>query len=384
MSIEKLFKEIENLEQHYINFLIDVCNIESPTDYKIGVDKVGKYFIDKAKLKGWDVEIFSQPISGDCVCITLNPNAKGKPVCISGHLDTVHPVGLFNKNSTAIKEDKIYGPGVADCKGGIVAGFMALDALEKIGFIDRPIKLILQSDEENGSRFSNKETVNFMAEKAKDCIAFLNAEPYVKGKATTVRKGIKKYAFVITGKAAHSGACYTGVSAIKDASYRVIELEKFKEPEGITCNCGIINGGTAENTVPEKCTVTADFRYLTVEQGKTIDEFVVEFAKKTFVDGATCEPILKSWRYPMESKQKNVELLEKINKIYADCGLPILESKASFGGSDAADMTVKGIPCVDSLGVQGGFLHNVNEFIYTKSLVESAKRLASVALCIEE
>ena len=383
MSVEKLFNEIENLEQDYINFLIDVCNIESPTEYKEGVDAVGKYFINKANEKGWEVEVFPQPVSGDCVTITLNPNAKGKPVCISGHLDTVHPVGLFPKNPTTIKEDKIYGPGIDDCKGGVVAGFMAMDALEKIGFTDRPVKLILQSDEENGSRFSNKETVNYMAEKGKDCVAFLNVEPCHPGKATTIRKGIKKYAFEITGRAVHSGSCYLGVSAIKEASYRIIELEKFKDPDGITCNCGIISGGTAENTVPEKCTFTADFRYLTVEQGKWIDEFAVEFCKKSFVEGATTVPVLKSWRYPMELTQKNVDLLAKMNKIFADCGLPVLEGKRNLGGSDAADMTVRGIPCIDSLGTEGGDIHNVNEFIYTRSLVESAKRLATVAYLIK-
>ena len=42
MSVEKLLNQIENLEQEYVNFLIDVCNIESPTDHKVGVDAVGK------------------------------------------------------------------------------------------------------------------------------------------------------------------------------------------------------------------------------------------------------------------------------------------------------------------------------------------------------
>ncbi|MBR1983208.1 MAG: M20/M25/M40 family metallo-hydrolase [Clostridia bacterium] len=383
MSIEKLLKEIETKEQEYINFLIDVCNIESPTDYKKGVDAVGKYFIDKAKEKGWDVEVFSQPISGDAICITMNANAKAKPVCISGHLDTVHPVGLFPKNPTVIKEDKIYGPGVADCKGGCVAGFMAMDALEKIGFTDRPIKLILQSDEENGSRFSNKETVRFMAEKAKDCIAFLNGEPYNDGEITIERKGIKKYAFEVTGKAVHSSICFTGASAITEASYKVIELEKFKDEDGITCNCGIISGGTAENTVPEKCTITADFRYKTVEQGKFIDDFVQRLAKKSNINGTVTTPVLKSWRYPMEKTQKNQELVQKINKIYKQAGMIELTPKLGLGGADSADMTVAGIPTVDCLGTEGKYIHNVNEFIYKKSLVQSAKRLAVVVYSID-
>ncbi len=383
MSVEKLFTQIENLENEYLNFLIDVCNIESPTDYKTGVDAVGKYFIDKAEQKGWDVEVCKQEVSGDCVCITLNPNAKGQPVCFSGHMDTVHPVDLFPKNPTVIKDGIVYGPGVIDCKGGCVASFMAMDALQRIGYIDRPIKLILQSDEENGSRFSNKTTVDFMGEKAKGCIAFLNTEPHYNSRATVERKGIKKYGFEITGKSAHSGKCYDGISAIKDASYRIIELENLKDAKGITCNCGIISGGTAENTVPEKCAFTADFRYKTVEQGKWIDEFVVEFAKKTFVEGASCVATLKSWRFPMEKVQRNVELLEKINKIYQDIGLPVLEEVSNDGGADSADMTVKGIPCLDSFGTEGGKVHSEQEFMYANSLIKSAKRLASVAYCIK-
>ena len=49
-----LFKEIDNLESKYIDFWVDVCNTESPTNYKEGVDNVGKLFIDVAKKFGWD------------------------------------------------------------------------------------------------------------------------------------------------------------------------------------------------------------------------------------------------------------------------------------------------------------------------------------------
>ena len=51
----------------------------------------------------------------------------------------------------------MYGPGVMDCKGGIVAAIMAMEALEKCGFTERPVQLLLQSDEENGSATSNKK-----------------------------------------------------------------------------------------------------------------------------------------------------------------------------------------------------------------------------------
>ena len=45
MVCDNLFKVIDSLEEKYTKVLVDVCNIESPTDYKKGVDAViGKAF----------------------------------------------------------------------------------------------------------------------------------------------------------------------------------------------------------------------------------------------------------------------------------------------------------------------------------------------------
>lgn len=383
MTCEKLLKTIDSLEEEYLQFLIDVCNIDSPTDYKIGVDKVGDYFINKAKSKGWMVEVQNQPISGNCVCITLNPTANAQSVCFSGHMDTVHPVGSFGVNPTKIVDDIVYGPGVIDCKGGLVAAFMAMDALERSGFKDRPVKLILQSDEENGSRFSNKTTVDFMIEKATDCIAFLNAESFQKDGVCVSMKGIRKYSFEVLGKAIHSCVCYFGKSAILEAAQKIIKLEQFKDGNSITCNCGLISGGTAENIVPDKCTFTADFRFKNDIQAKQIEKIVKEIEEQSFVEGTTCKATLKSWRYPMEKTEKNLALCDKINEIYKQNNLPVLTPYDSYGAADSADITHAGIPCLDCLGVDGGKLHTIDEFMYKKSLVESAKRLATVAYCIK-
>lgn len=383
MECEKLFGIIEDLKDEYIQFLIDVCNIESPTDYKEGVDRVGNYFADKAREKGWKVERQHQEISGDVVCITMNPDAKGEHICFSGHMDTVHPLGSFGNPPVTRDEEKIYGPGTTDCKGGCVVSFMAMDALERYGYKDRPIKLILQSDEENGSRTSKKTTVGYMYEQAKGCIAFLNAEAGgMKGHSITM-KGICKFRFDITGKSAHSGSCAKGVSAVCEAAQKIIRLEQYKDSSSITCNCGLIEGGTAANTVPEKCTFTADFRYNTESEKDTIMKIVEEIATTSFVEGSQCSYELESSRCPMEKKQRNVDLFEKIRKIYLDHGFDDIEMFASLGGADAADLTQMGITCLDNFGIGGGYVHSLSEFAYIKSLTFSAKRLALIACCLE-
>lgn len=382
MKCEKLFQTIESLRDEYIKFLTDICTIESPTEYKEGVDRVGEYISNKANQMGWLVEKQNQEISGNVICITMNSNAKGDPVCFSGHMDTVHPVGSFGKTPVRFDNEKIYGPGVADCKGGIAAAFMAMDALQRCGFDERPVKLILQSDEENGSRNSNKTTVKYMCEKAKGCIAFLNTEPGNRKGHVIAMKGICKFRFEITGKSAHSAACYMGVSSICEAAEKIIRLEKYKDKDGITCNCGLINGGSAENTVPEKCTFTADFRFHTDEQKKEVIRIAKEIADTSFVEGTTCNLILSSSRYAMAKTQKNIALFEKVRKIYIDNGLDDIEMLESLGAADTSDLTHYGITCLESFGIIGGDTHKLSEFAYLDSLALAAKRLASVAFCI--
>ncbi len=382
IKCSELFKRIDELEKEYIDFWVDICNIESPTEYKEGVDKCGQYIIDKAKNRGWKVDVQKQAVSGDAICITINPDAKGEPVCYSGHIDTVHAVGSFGENPVRIEGDTMYGPGVVDCKGGVAAAFCAMAALEDIGFKDRPVKLIVQSDEENGSRFSNKTTVDFMAKCAKGCVAFLNAERHTPGEATYCRKGISKYRFEVTGKVMHASRCFKGASAIREAAYKIIELEKMKDKDGLTCNCGLINGGTAENTVPEKCIFTADIRFPDIDAMNEADKFVKEIAAKSFVEGTSCRVELASTRVAMPKSEKNLELLSKINKIFEENGIHTLDAVFGFGGSDAADMTTRGIPCLDSFGVEGEGSHKLTENAEISSLARCAKKLSAIAYCI--
>ena len=382
MQCEKLFEVIDSLSDEYLDFLEDVCNIESQTIDKEGVDKVGAYFAEKAKQHGWKVEVVPTQGSGDVVCITLKPDAAGAPVTFSGHMDTVHPKGLFGYPPVRRDWEKMYGPGVEDCKGGCVAGFQALDALDRIGFKERPVMLILQSDEENSSKTSGGTTIRWICEKAKGSAAFLNLESYDPGKATLLRKGILRYKLTVTGKAVHSSICQTGANAVAEAAYKLLELEKFKDPKGLTCNCGVIHGGTVPNAVAETCEFFADFRFATNEQYDEAVKAVEKVAAHSTIEGCTCKAEVFSSRPAMIESEKNNALLAKMNEIFAANGLQTLEKKKANGGSDAAQVTQAGIPCVDNLGPEGGRGHSKDEYVILRSVGEAVKRAAAVAYCI--
>ncbi len=382
MKCESMFNKIDELFSEYVSIWEDVCNIESPTSYKKGVDEVGAYFINLAEKFGWKVEVLEQGVSGNAVCITMNENANKLPIAISGHIDTVHPLGSFGKPPVKVLGGNIYGPGVMDCKGGVVAGIMAMHALKECGFTDRPIKLLLQSDEETSSRGSNKATINYICEKAKDCVAFLNLEPHTKGKVCIERKGIIKYSFKVTGKEAHAGLCATqGANAIAEASHKIIEIEKIKDALGVTCNVGVIKGGSVANTVAGECTFDVDVRFLNAYQKEWAEKRIKEIADKHFVDGCSTTLTQMSYRVAMEFCDRNVALLDKINDILIKNGFNELVPIMGAGGSDGADVTAFGIPCVDSIGVEGEGLHTPKEKAVLSSLKDAAKRVLAIISC---
>ena len=378
MDAVHIFAVIEELNESYCDLWERVCNMESPTEYKRGVDAVGEVFLQIARQNQWSVEVMKLEQAGNPICITMNPDAAERPVVLSGHIDTVYPLGAFPVPAVHRDGGRIYGPGVIDCKGGVVAAVMAMDALMRCGFRKRPVKLIIQTDEETGSTTSNKQTISFMLEKAKDAIAFLNLEGVQYGTAVLSRKGILRYRFTITGRSAHSAKCSEGANAICEAAYKIIQLEKWKDADGLTCNCGVIQGGTVPNSVAGECVFQADIRFENQKQYLEAVDFCQRIAAESTVPGCVCKLEKVSERPAMPLTAENEALFTRMNEIYETCGLPVLRARHCLGGSDAAYTTQAGIPTVDSLGVDGGNIHSPKEFAYIESLVDCAKRLAAM------
>ncbi|MBQ4274162.1 MAG: M20/M25/M40 family metallo-hydrolase, partial [Clostridia bacterium] len=109
---------------------------------------------------------------------------------------------------------------------------------------------------------------------------------------------------------------------------------------------------------------------------------VQRVADSVSVEGCRCEWREISYRPPMEYCEKNKQLLDKMNAIYAANGMPELTPRTANGGSDAAYVTEHGIPCVDALGVAGGPIHTKNEYVTIESIADAAKRVASVIYCL--
>lgn len=382
---QKVFNKIDELSHKYLNVLIDSCNIESKTEDKEAVDKVGDFFASIAKEMGYTIKKREFEKAGDVYSFTYNPGGKKKQISLSTHMDTVHAKGIFGYPPTRIEGDYVYGPGVNDSKGNIAVQLLVMEALKACGYDERPVKLILQSDEEVNSYLSENKTLEFIVEEAKGSAAFLNAENIEPDRLLTVgRKGITSHIVTVKGKKIHAGWCVNGASAIKEAAHKIIEFEKDNDNDGITFNCGVINGGGVTNIVADTCELRVEYRFKNMEQKKIADEKFERIVSTSYVKGthSTSEQI--STRLPMEADDKNKKLVETINDICKQVGIEPFGMAETPGGADSAYPSLAGIPTVDSIGIEGSGAHTLNEKARISSMPEMAKVVAAVIINFPE
>ena len=380
-----VFLVIDELCDKYLGVLIDACNIESKSDNKEGVDAVGEYFSNIAREMGYTQNKREFEQAGNVYSFTYNPCGEKKPISLSAHMDTVHEKGLFGYPPTHVEGDYVYGPGVGDCKGNIAIELLVMEALKRCGYKERPVKLILQSDEEVSSSLSDHKTIEFMVDEARGSAAFLNAESHNAARCLSIgRKGIVTYKVVVKGKKVHAGYCTRGANAIKEAAHKIIEFEEGNDIDSITFNCGKINGGAAKNIVADYCEFFVEYRFKNMEEKRIADEKFKRIIETVHVEGTTTSVEQLSWRLPMEPDEKNKRLVEIINGIMDDVGIEPFKAITTAGGADSAYTSLAGIPTIDSIGIEAEDIHTVRERARILSIAEMAKVTAAVIINFPE
>ena len=127
---------------------------ESPTFDAAAVDRMMDLAAYDLAVAGAHVERIPGRMGfGGSVRATFPHKDAGKPgILVSGHLDTVHPVGTLEKLPFRVEENRCYGPGILDMKGG---NYLTVEALRQIGRAGLetplPVTVLLTPDEEVGT-----------------------------------------------------------------------------------------------------------------------------------------------------------------------------------------------------------------------------------------
>jgi len=372
-----LLQYCEKRQEEIVQTVRQLVEIESPSDNKDGVDRLGSMLAGRFEGLGGHSMFHRVANFGNHLQVDFGGKSSGKPVLLLGHLDTVYPIGTLKTMPCKIDNRRLWGPGSFDMKGGIALMLHALEALraKHEDKLPRPVSVLLVSDEEVGSDTSRAITESL----ARKSAAVLVLEPAQgpKGAVKTARKGVGEYVLKVTGKAAHSGLDFEkGESAILELSRQLLAIPKFVDlKRGITLNAGIIQGGTRANVVPAEASAVLDLRVFHSKDGTVIDR-KLRFLKpvnrrcKLEVTGGMNRP-------PMERTPAVAALYKKAGEIAKQLGWK-LEEAAVGGGSDGNFTAGLGIPTLDGLGAVGEGAHASHESITISELPRRAALLAAL------
>lgn len=356
---------------------------ESPSHDKAAVDRCGRAVADPFRRAGARVTLHKRDVVGNVLQFDFAASAaesaglKASRLLLLGHFDTVWDMGTLKSMPCREHKGRLYGPGVYDMKAGITIALFAIRALNESGGLNRPVTVLLNTDEEIGSEHS-RELIESIAP---ECAAVLVLEPSAgpKGAVKTARKGVGEYAVRVQGVASHAGLDFVkGHSAILELARQIDRISSFTDlKRGLTVSVGTVRGGTRRNVVPAEAEAGVDVRIARASDAKRIEALfrrLKPFDRKCKVDvtGAINRP-------PLERTKPIAALYATAKGIARDLGFR-LDEAAVGGGSDGNFTAALGIATLDGLGAVGEGAHAVNESVVIEEL---PRRVALLAGLIE-
>lgn len=368
--------ELTTQKRSQIKSLVkELVEIESPSNNKEAVDRVGRRILQELKELGSEIRIIKQNMVGDQILASWGHGPGG--ILVMCHMDTVFDLGTLKTRPFREQDGKLFGPGVEDMKAGIAILLTVLRIFnEQNLWPNRPIKVLFNSDEETGSTTSRAIIEN----EAKNAEIVFCLEPALPtGEIKTARKGIGEIQVKVSGVAAHAGSDHQkGRNAIEELAHHILSAQKLTDyAQGTTVNVGVMAGGTRVNVVPEEAHAEIDFRVTTGEEYKRLEEWTKNLS--SVMDGTTVKGTISLNRPPMPRDALMARTFVKAKKIAREIGLELTEGSAG-GGSDANFIAPLGVAVLDGLGAVGDGAHSDREYIIEESLVLRAALLAALML----
>lgn len=396
--MEKVINLIDSSRKDIINFTKDLIKIPTVNPPGVNYELIVKILEAKLKKIGLRTRVietpkrlvknFSKNGSPKLNLIADWDLGREKTLHFNGHYDVVpaSPKRPDAFNPTIIG-NKLCGRGAEDMKGTIAAEIFAVEAVKRSGI--KPncnIQLSFTPDEETGGFDGFGYLVKNGLIKADFAIGEGHRDEFV----SIGNKGFIWANVTIHGKSTHGSTPYKGINAFEkllkvagnfDDLRKKIEKRKthlpVKDPRDRFATMtlgGILKGGEKTNIVPDKIVFSIDRRILPEENFNMVKrelEGALALAKKAD----------KSLRAEIEITSSDRPLLidskSPICQSIAKSIKKVLKKDAKFAitsvTTDMRFLLEKGIPAVGYSASGGGSWHSDDEFVFVKSVVDTAK-----------
>ncbi len=314
--------------------------------------------------------------------LTVRPEAPLQ-MLFTGHMDTVFAVDHPFQSTQWLDDTTLGGPGVADMKGGIAIMLAALKAIEHSAMAaGLGYEVVINSDEEVGSLSS----ADLLAQAARGKRAALTYEPAAlpDGTLAGARPGSGNFAITIHGRAAHAGRNpEDGRNAVLAASDLALRLAKARGPR-LSINPSRIEGGSPTNVVPDIAILRVNMRPATPEDQLRAQAIVDSSIAMVAAEHDVTIHLHGGFSRPPKPLSPAAEaLFELVKRAGADLGQAI-RWEPTGGVCDGNNIAACGVPVVDTMGVRGGKIHSMEEYLLVDSLAERAALSALTILRLVE
>lgn len=377
-------EELLNLTTKLVGFPTE----NPPADYTL----ISHFIAEEYRKLNMDVRIVAgQEDKPNVIARWQGNGASTECLMLSGHMDVVPAGGGWDHDpfKPLLEGNRLWGRGTADMKGAIAAQIIAVKALRKAGLeLKGNLYLGATVDDETAGTMGLRYVINEGWTK----LGWPRPTFHILGEPSSLQlfiafKGRMWVKITLEGRSAHGGNPSAGINAIEKMTaliQAITGLERLGHPQmgSDTINIGTIQGGEKTNIVPDACSITVDYRYVSPQNPEVIERRLKDVIAKLSAQDPQFKlkefEIFES-RSPREvsSENKYIQNLKEITE-------RVTGREANFGGvlsaGDAYWTLSAGIPAVfygpGSLGVA----HTSKEFLPIDELVSAAKIFALYTL----
>ncbi|QDL93975.1 M20/M25/M40 family metallo-hydrolase (plasmid) [Paroceanicella profunda] len=308
-----------------------------------------------------------------------HPDMDKPGIMVSGHFDTVHPIGTLAQNPFRREDGKVYGPGIQDMKGGNFITLTAMKALLDAGIQTKlPVTFLFTPDEEVGTP-STRTLIETEGKRAKYVLC---PEPALPDNGVcTGRYAIARFRITATGKPSHAGArLKDGVSAVRELAKRIIEIEEMTS-DSCTFSCNNISSGQWVNCVPSFA--AADCLSMSKTQAD-LDAGVEKMLALSGERNGVTLKVERTFTRPIweDGQPETMALYEKAKAISAEVGLDMPHASQG-GGADTNFTGALRIASLCDLGLWGNGLHTLTEHIEADMIVPRTRIMAGLLATLD-
>jgi glutamate carboxypeptidase len=298
-----------------------------------------------------------------------------RKLMLIAHMDTVYEHGILATQPYRIDGNRIYGPGIADDKGGIAVILHSLKILNDAGWRDyAKLTVSFNPDEEVGSIGSGE----IIAELADQHDVVLSCEPTAA--APVARNdglllgasGTATGTMEVKGKASHAGAApQLGRNALIELAHQLLQTQDIaKSIPGTQLNWTTAKAGTVRNQIPDQATAGADIRLTVPDGAQKLQAALDEKVKNRLIPDTETTVKIEPGRPPFVADDRGRALAKEGQAIYAEIERQLDIVEMTGGATDAgfAGRSGKAI-VVESFGLAGWGYHARDEYIDTGSIV---------------